>query len=135
MAGSLQSAGDKDGVRSLLKCFQQVDDVDLTGAGQVKHLHIGRIAEAHGAGKISRGIGTEVAGKGQDLGFKVCHRLSSSECLIDCLEQGCFLGKYLLVRKVLELDCLGRALCSAQTAAAAGGGTDLCCARDPAHTG
>ena len=69
MALSDQSTGDKNTIYAPLKGAQDVDMVELAGAGQPDDLHVRRIGKPHHAREICGCKGAVVARKGKDIRF------------------------------------------------------------------
>jgi hypothetical protein len=67
------SATHQNAVRPCLECFQNVDGINLAGAGQFYDSHGRRILQAHGTGHVSRRVRAVGAHHGYYLGFKVLH--------------------------------------------------------------
>src|SRR5665647_63369 len=59
---------------------QQMDHLELAGAGQLDHADVARVLQAHAAGQVGRRVGAVVAGEHDDLGLEgggVVRHLSS----------------------------------------------------------
>ena len=73
MAGALLSTGHQDAVRSPLEGSQDVENVQLAGAGQPDDLDVGRVLKAHRPCQVGGSVGAVVATEGQDLWFELTH--------------------------------------------------------------
>ena len=145
VALALQAAGGVDAVGAGLDGAQQVDDLELAGAGQLDHADVGRVLQAHAAGQVGGRVGAVVAGEDDDLRLEagvdgLLRRLglaasgaspsaavftSASAISAHLHEERLFLGEDLRVGVVVQDDRLDRALADADAAALAGGRLDL----------
>lgn len=71
MTITLQSAGHHDAVGAILKRAEDIQHVELAGAGQLDDFDRGRIFEAHAPREVRGGIRTIVACERDDLRAKV----------------------------------------------------------------
>ena len=103
MALALEAAGGVDAVGAGLERLEQVDDLELAGAGQLDHADVRRVLQAHAARQVGGRVGAVVTGEDDDLGL---------EALV-CRQRG---------RGGL---CRGRACAPAAAAAAAAGSSAI----------
>ena len=67
MALALHAAGGVDAVGAGLQGPEQVDHLELAGAGQLDHADVGGVLQAHAAGQVGGRVGAVVAGEDDDL--------------------------------------------------------------------
>ncbi len=73
VAGPLQASNAVDPIRAFLNGAQQMNDVNLAGAGHQNNFHISRVIQSHGTCQVRGGIPSVLATKSDDGRFEIGH--------------------------------------------------------------